>query len=849
MNLRIPILVLALCLSAPSFCLESPPQGYSYHVLENGLEVLLLENPSSPMVGFNVVVKRGSIHEDWSTNGISHMLEHLLFNGTQNRSQKELYDDTDRIGGYNNANTAESYTNFMFVAPSKHFARAMEIQSDMLLQSTIPEDKFEKEKGIVLEEISKALANPRETVRRNLKTILYEDTPWSLPTLGTAATIKSLTHDQVQQVYERYYVPNNMLISVVGGFQSAQILKLLKKHYLVKPPKPLPSNRRAGSKEGEIKGYGGVKHRYYSGSKYISHLIYRLPEFQSPLAMDLIDEFLDKSADKLREKLALSGGELMKSLDFEIQGNSREQFLLASLRSSHSIPSEPLGHLKKEMESLRFSLTPRQLDAIIEQHNSSFYRNLEKPHMFGILNARQLAQSGADGLLRSLDPEEFQQAAREIENKGVLSGSILVMHHPDQEHDSTNEKQSSTKVYGKEGGMRVITRQNPMNSLLALHFLFGHKAHYEAKYGKNAAWILHDCLSQRLKEIMPQHKDRGFGFLFKFNDSPFIPMDDIYLDPDFGYIRAEALDQDFQKAIPWLSSQIHGFLPTREEYDRALANHHRSFASHQDPSLGSSVFSRVRKELIYDFPKLDDPPELNFENLKSFAGEYFSPGNLVLSIVSSRNHDEIISLFPKLNSDPKSTVPPRYRKSIKSQTAGKPVQKEGKGQRAYLFGGFTQAVLAEEKPALTALSLLISEQINFQIREKKGMAYGISSGIEILGNQALFYLRLGTRPENIETLSKIWPGFFRPDVLKDVDKAAFEKAINKYLGRMSFRRLSSINQGFYLGKSLYQESDPFYFEKLLERIAQLDLSAVQKTAAKYLSPENSSELIVRPSKP
>ena len=169
--------------------------------------------------------------------------------------------------------------------------------------------------------------------------------------------------------------------------------------------------------------------------------------------------------------------------------------------------------------------------------------------------------------------------------------------------------------------------------------------------------------------------------------------------------------------------------------------------------------------------------------------------------------------------------------------------------RDEIKANFTQAVLAEEKPALTALSLLISEQINFQIREKKGMAYGISSGIEILGNQALFYLRLGTRPENIETLSKIWPGFFRPDVLKDVDKAAFEKAINKYLGRMSFRRLSSINQGFYLGKSLYQESDPFYFEKLLERIAQLDLSAVQKTAAKYLSPENSSELIVRPSKP
>jgi predicted Zn-dependent peptidase len=135
---------------------QTLPKGVSIHILDNGLQVLLIENPALPMVGVNTVVKVGSAYETFATSGMSHMLEHLLFNGTNSRTQKQLYDDTDRIGGYNNANTSEYFTNYMMVTPADNIVNGMEIQADMLFNSILPVDKFQKEKGIVLEEISKS---------------------------------------------------------------------------------------------------------------------------------------------------------------------------------------------------------------------------------------------------------------------------------------------------------------------------------------------------------------------------------------------------------------------------------------------------------------------------------------------------------------------------------------------------------------------------------------------------------------------------------------------------------------------------------------------------------------------
>ena len=134
--------------SAERITVNLLPKGVTIHPLDNGLQVLMIENKGLPMIGVNVVVKTGSAYETFSSSGMSHMLEHLLFNGTTLRTQQKLYDDVDLIGGYNNANTGHYFTNYMMVTPTDNIKKGMEIQADMLFNSILPKDKFEKEKEI-----------------------------------------------------------------------------------------------------------------------------------------------------------------------------------------------------------------------------------------------------------------------------------------------------------------------------------------------------------------------------------------------------------------------------------------------------------------------------------------------------------------------------------------------------------------------------------------------------------------------------------------------------------------------------------------------------------------------------
>ena len=112
----------------------------------------------------------------------------------------------------------------MMVTPADKIYDGMQIQAGMLFHSILPEEKFEKEKGIVMEEIAKSLGNSREQEERNIISIIYNGHALSLPTLGTYETIEGMVRDDVYDFYKNYYVPNNMIMSIVGNFNRDEML-------------------------------------------------------------------------------------------------------------------------------------------------------------------------------------------------------------------------------------------------------------------------------------------------------------------------------------------------------------------------------------------------------------------------------------------------------------------------------------------------------------------------------------------------------------------------------------------------------------------------------------------------
>jgi predicted Zn-dependent peptidase len=828
------------------------PKGVSIHQLDNGLQVLLIENPALPMIGVNVVVKTGSAYENFSSSGMSHMLEHLLFNGTTSRTQKELYDAVDKIGGYNNANTSQYYTNYMMVTPAERFVKGMEIQADMLFNSTIPEEKFKKEKGIVLEEIAKSLANASEQIERNQSAVLYDGHAVSLPVLGTYSTIKHMDRDDVYEFYKNYYVPNNMIMSVIGNFKTANILKHIQKIYGAHKPgsvhHPNAKNWATGFDKIPV-APTGTYYRFHNGKDYQLQLFIPLNHLAGAEYYELIDLFFDKNLERFQAPLKNKFGDKFKSVQLSSIANPAQSFLKITVHFKDKVNFSAAKTLTlTQLTSMKIQLSNIAINNKMNKARTAFLKNIEKPHMFGIYNANKFAIGGVEAVLSSYGGTAYLAAHKALRNISFTNAlPVTILQSPMQADNPKAAATASNKEYIPAFGAAadLIMVQNSANNLAAIHLLIKHKAPLEAKYGKDAAKILHDIFGEHLKNEKKQKISNQFGLTATVNDNPWIPMDNIYLHDDFGYIRFEGLADDMETLTAFIQRQLLEFTPSETDFNKASAKMNRGMGGMMmGGNKAKSIFENAYKAKIFEENPHKDKPKLTYENLLAFKKEYFTPANMIVAMVSPAKLTEQKKYFENFKGGEKlafSAYEQPFRLPLKSEI----VELNGGGEQSYLFYGFIKKIAKNDKAALKALSLLLSDKISFDIREKQGMAYRMNAGIVINNDKALFRLKMGTRPENVAKLRPQLKSLFSKTYMKDISRVELEKSIHMYLGRMMFRRLASINRAYYLSNSLYFHNDIQYDSKSLNDLKNISLEDVKSVIEKYLTPENVQEIIVR----
>ncbi|HUV30748.1 MAG TPA: pitrilysin family protein [Acidobacteriota bacterium] len=191
--------------------------------LENGMEVILKENHSSPMVASVVFVKSGSKYESNFENGITHFLEHLLFDGTVNQSREELDASISDLGGYINAFTAKDMTGYLVLLPKQFIEYGLAVQADMLFCSTLPEEELPKERKVVMEEINRSADYPGSAAQAFFTEKAYAGTPYSRPVLGFKPFIENIPREAIIAYWKQAYTPDNMIMLVIGDFDSGQM--------------------------------------------------------------------------------------------------------------------------------------------------------------------------------------------------------------------------------------------------------------------------------------------------------------------------------------------------------------------------------------------------------------------------------------------------------------------------------------------------------------------------------------------------------------------------------------------------------------------------------------------------
>lgn len=192
--------------------------------LSNGITVVMETMPYLKSAAFGVWVRAGSANEEADNNGVAHMIEHMMFKGTTSRSARQIADETARIGGNINAFTSKECTSYYATVLSEHLDKAIDIISDMLINSVIDEKDLKKEKGVIIEEIDMYEDSPEDLSHELLQQRIWKDHPLGYYISGTKKTVRRATRDQIVSFMDNYYTGNNIIISVAGNFNPAETL-------------------------------------------------------------------------------------------------------------------------------------------------------------------------------------------------------------------------------------------------------------------------------------------------------------------------------------------------------------------------------------------------------------------------------------------------------------------------------------------------------------------------------------------------------------------------------------------------------------------------------------------------
>jgi predicted Zn-dependent peptidase len=863
-------------------------------VLPNGMRVVMRQVPGNPVVCSAVLVRAGVAWEPEGMSGASHFLEHLLFNGTETRTQEQLYADVASIGAYNNATTRADHTLYMLLAPSVHLGRALEIQSDMLLRSTLPPDKFEKEKGIVLEELGRDSNDPSYLASRFFTERAYRDSPYARPVLGSVESIRGLEREDVLAYYRDRYVPGNMVLLLAGEFDPEQALALIRRHFdggtadqnAAAREARLPRPTLAAAAPASVH-----RQRLDAGRTYV-RAAFAAPapdDPEAPALALLID--LAAAGEGSAVGAALRGGDEPAVYDFSLgydtTGGVGQVLFSASLTGSAS-PEDVVRRVVRAVGDAvdGGAISARDLRARREARLTENATLDEQVHYYAMFRAPALLDSssvelaeesariesvGIDALGRAAKsfaatPRAIVTVSGPAETAGATGTIEIGAHAAGRDAADSRSRGETTRretVY-LDNGLTLLVHTEPGAQVFAAHLLARNRSAMEPADAPGLADLMHRMLERgttvRDAESLGQSL-RAAGVQVKLYDDPRVPYDDYQSTPAFSFVRVETRRERAEEALALLAEmvQLPRFDAAEIDKTRALMS---DLAQRRGESSGSVAGRMFAESIAPDHPLSrpvgGEPGSLegtDREELVRFHEEYFAPRNLVLTLRGARPHDALVrravALFggsgpagrwapPAGAGDaPTPVTRPTSLVSPPGVTEGADrVRAEiGKQQSALRLGAVIE-VEERDRPALFAANLVLSDRLQMDLRETQGLAYRVGSGLtELGGGRLMLGVAMGTAPENLELAEAEIRRVTREALEGGIPPEELERLVVERVGRLLMRRLSSVNRAYYDGLDLLFGERTEGNLEFLEALQAVTADEATAALRRYVDPE------------
>jgi len=847
--------------------------------LRNGMQVVLQADKSAPLVTCVVGVKVGSAYEGETTNGLTHFLEHLLFDGTEKFSREALKAEYDSHGIYFNAFTREDYTAYEIVAPRDFIGIGIGAQAQQLLHSTFPDIEFPKERKVVIEEIKKDEDNPSSQASDLFNKAFYKGTPYGRPVIGYDTLISSVPRDSVLRFYRDHYAPSNMVAAVVGDFERKAVLAELEEAYGGIPRRSVPPAPRIQlpSFSGEVRQeQEAVTRSYLVSLGFPGPLV----QTRDGVIFDLLCQVLVGGDDSRIVRALTGGGEpLVNSVEggySKLLGTGTLTLsLVASEGTKVDLAVSKIGEeitlvVKHGVSENELARAKRVYvtDAVFNNERLvAKGRDLVQWAALGDISLRERYLTGVP----QVTTKEVQDVAKKyfgklnyvvtiLRPKGsrpIPRGEVSYINPgitnrakplPQPKPHAPGGKDILTEKAVLQNGLTIIAHQNPYTEITATNVLVGNRIQWENEGTNGVGDLVQELIDKgsggKSAEAVAQSL-AGIGARLKTTDLTWMDFDDYYFSKDYAYLRLETLNDFDEHGWDLLAEiMLHPSFPPGE-IEKAKANA-LSLISRDEVRTNKAAkalwFKTAFPRNNYRFPIYGTSQNikgLTREDILSYYRKAYVPNNLVIAVVSDRSPKNVIgSLTKRFSGMTKGEEKPAaYVPEIPPQAAVKVTQFVDKEQAYLLLGNLLPGIRSEDVPAIEVMNEILSSRLALSLREKEGLAYSVGSGVDFSKDVGWFYAAMGTRNENLDRATAGIREQFRLIREKPVTGEELQTSINSYWGHWLRYHQTAVNQAHYL--TLYEFLGVGYgFDTAYpDKLRKVTAADVQRTAQQYLSTE------------
>jgi len=835
----------------------TPNDISGYHVLNNGLEVQLLPGQTTPMVATLVLVKTGYASEEATNSGYTHLLEHLIFAGTQNRASKEIiFQEVQDLGGYLNGYTRDDYAGYLIVGHRDHLRRYLELLSDILFNSTISEKAVSEAREVVLEEILRQDSVPGVRAGKVFQSLLYADSSYERTGLGNRLTVSGVTMNEIVDHYQKTFQPNNMVLFMAGGFSSESALKNIESTFgqaatgpqnmEIQPAPPLVGQRanliRTDLPDVRVNvGFTG-------------------PDPKSPdaEALELLAAVLSGPEGLL--EIALEGaGMTPRSVSAYLtvkRGFSR--FVISTTLPGGSDPQGALQVLLATVPAvLDIGLSPEKVNQARDALVAGEVMGREKIHYY-LMGKASWALAGAPGQAFSLGrwdhlaPEDLARAGRTYLVSRPYT-ALLAIPGPQGEELPGEQAGAHRAVATLDNGLTVIAEQRPNSELFALHLMTRHRSSLEPEGKTGIADLLFRMLPEGTfdkNRDQIQEQLRKLGANFSTAGNPTSPFGDFYTSRTYSYARMECTRDKAEAAVRLFADIFSNPLLAGDKLEEVRARV-LDYIAFKKASPGKVASAALAGELYSGVLSADvlgtteSVSSISREDLQDFYRSYITGQNLIVSVVSGLPPEEALDLvesalasLPPGEKNPGPILPLTEESALLEIELGKP-------QGALALGAVTGTVTRSDAPALTILTGLLNHRLGKEVREKEGLAYSVGSSLGTVYGRSVFTLSMGTASEKMERARQSVREQIETVRRMKITPEELERRVNAVTGRLQMRMMSSINRAYYLGLAQKSDLDHTFGEDYRGILLSLSTDDVEKVARKYLPDDALVEVLVR----